>query len=346
MTFRDGGDELAGVFRGVEAVSRDSTRAGITVAETRTLVLGDELAALAENDERIVVATADLASANRTREFAERHPGRFFNFGIAEKNMVTACAGMAACGFVPYAVTFASFLALLCAEQIRTDCAYPYLPVRLVGTHSGMSMGFYGTSHHALEDIAMMRSIADLKVVSAADANQLRAILRKSVDEEGPIYVRTSRGRDPEVYSAPPDDLVFGGTSVLRNGSDIALLATGSTVAPAVAAADLLARDGISARVIDVYSLSPLDEETIRAAAEETGVVLAVEEHNVTGGLGSAVAEVLAGGPPVTFVRHGIPDEHVPIGPPTALYAHYRLDADGIAGVSRELLEGLRSPAR
>jgi transketolase len=301
-------------------------------------ILGEELSDLADHDARITVLTADLASANRTVDFRARHPDRFFDFGIAEKNMVTAAAGMAACGHIPFAATFASFLGILCAEQIRTDCAYPNLPVRLVAHHSGISMGFYGTSHHALEDLAMMRTIAGLTVVCAADANSLRAILRASVDHPGAMYIRLGRGRDPIVYNAPPTDFAFGNAIRLRDGADLTIIATGAEVYPALKASEKLSGHGVAARVVDMHTISPLDKAEIRAAAAETGAILTVEEHNITGGLGSAVAEVLVDCNRIPFARHGVPDEFAPIGPPAALYAHYRLDSDGIASRVLELL--------
>ncbi|MSP82705.1 MAG: transketolase [Alphaproteobacteria bacterium] len=301
-------------------------------------VLGEELADLADRDPRIVVLTADLASANRTRDFKLRHPDRFFDFGIAEKNMITAAAGMAAAGQIPFAATFAAFSAILAAEQIRTDCAYPRMPVRVVGTHSGMSMGFYGTSHHALEDLAMMRTVADLTVVCATDANHLRAVLRASLDRPGAMYIRLSRGRDPEVYPTVPADFRFGHAATLHDGRDLTIITTGSMVRPCLDAALALAATGVAARVIDMATLKPLDEDVIHRALAETGAVLTVEEHNVTGGLGSAVAEVLVELPRKPFRRHGVQDAFVMVGPPAALYAHYRLDATGIAAVARELL--------
>jgi len=308
-------------------------------------VLGEELADLADRDPRLVVLTADLASANRTRDFKLRHPDRFFDFGIAEKNMITAAAGMAAAGHVAYAATFAAFSALLGAEQIRTDCAYPRMAVRVVGHHSGMSMGFYGTSHHALEDLAMMRTIAELTVVCAADANHLRAILRASVDHPGAMYIRLGRGRDPEVYPSVPQDFRIGSAATLRDGSDLTIIATGSAVRATLDAAATLAEEGRSVRVLDMHTIKPLDAAAVRAAARETGAILTVEEHNVTGGLGSAVADVLVDCDRVPFRKHGVPDEFVPVGPPAALYAHYRLDAPGIAAVARELLARARGGA-
>lgn len=300
-------------------------------------VLGEELADLAKTDPRIVVGTADLASANRTNDFQDAHRNRFFNFGIAEKNMISAAAGMAACGMVPYVATFASFAMLTGAEQIRTDCAYPNLPVRLIGTHSGMSMGFYGSSHHALEDLGILRCMADLTVICATDANHLRAILRKSVDHPGAMYIRLGRGRDPQVYDEVPD-LEIGKAIRLRDGTDLTMIATGSQVRATLDAAEAMAKHGISVRVIDMHTISPIDHETIRAAAQETSAILTVEEHNIRGGLGSAVAEVLVDLPRLPFARHGVPDEYVEIGPPAALYQAYRLDAPGIEEVARAFL--------
>src|SRR5690606_27618391 len=183
-------------------------------------------------------------------DFASRHPGRFIDFGIAERNMITAAAGMASCGFVPYVATFASFAAILGAEAIKTDCAYPHMKVCIMGHHSGISMGFYGTSHHSTEDLGMMRSIADLTVVCAADANQLRAILRASVDHPGAMYIRLGRGRDAEVYTEVPADFAFGKAKTLRDGTDLTIIATGSQVHASLAAADRLAGEGASVRVI------------------------------------------------------------------------------------------------
>ena len=198
-----GGQELSGLFRGTAGehdLKDPQSGAGIAVTSVPAFVAGEELADLADSDDRIVVLTADLAHANRTIDFASRHPERFFNVGVAEQNMVSIAAGMASAGLMPFAATFAAYVALLACEQIRTDCAYPGMPVRILAHHSGMSLGFYGTSHHSLEDLGIMRTIAGLTVVCAADANQLRAILRASLDYPGPMYIRLGRGRDPQVY--------------------------------------------------------------------------------------------------------------------------------------------------
>ena len=335
------GQDQSDVFRGVsvsEKQQRVPTEKGISARSVPAFVAGEELADLADSDSRIVVMTADLASANRLIDFQLRHPDRFFNMGIAEKNMITAGAGLASTGLIPFVGTFASFASLLGYEQIRTDCAYPGMPVRVLAHHSGMSLGYYGSSHHALEDLAAMRAVADLTVACAADGNQLRAMLRASLDLNGPLYLRLGRGRDPEVYAAVPEDFMFGCASTLREGTDATLIATGSEVHAAIGAAELLAERGLSIRVVDMHTIKPLDVASVLAAATDTAAIITVEEHNVIGGLGSAVAEVLADHRlGVPFFRHGVNDEYVLIGPPAALYAHYRLDAAGVADVVEDV---------
>lgn len=339
------GQDQSDVFRGVSptvAATKKTSEKGISTRSVPAFVAGEELADLADVDERIVVLTADLASANRLADFGKRHPERFFNMGIAEKNMITAAAGLASTGLIPYVGTFASFAALLGYEQVRTDCAYPGMPVRVLAHHSGISLGYYGSSHHALEDLAAMRAVADLIVVCAADGNQLRAILRASLDVEGAMYIRLGRGRDPQVYDEVPTGFRFGKAVRLREGQDVTIVATGSEVHPALGAALLLADRGLSARVVDMHTIKPLDVDEILSAAAETSALVTVEEHSTIGGLGGAVAEVLADhriGHP--FLRHGIHDEYVLIGPPAGLYAHYKLDAIGIANVTEDLCRTL-----
>lgn len=330
------------IFNGTADTSLKEAKSsdGNDTRATSAFVFGEELADIADRDPRVAVLTADLGRANRAVDFELRHPDRYVNVGIAEKNMITAAAGIASCGYVPFAATFSSFAALLCCEQIRTDCAYPKMPVRIVGHHSGMSMGFYGTSHHSLEDLGIMRTIADLTVVCATDSNHLRAVLRASMDHAGAMFIRLGRGRDPEVYAEVPE-IEFGRAIRVQDGEDLTIIATGSTVRPAVDAAALLAKQGYSVRVVDMFTVSPLDKDEVLAAAGATGAILTVEEANVTNGLGTAVAETLfeAGVAGLRFKRLGVPDEHVPLGPPAALYAHYRLDAAGIATEAMELMK-------
>jgi transketolase len=300
--------------------------------------LSDTLIELAEAGHPVMAGTADLQYSNGLVGFAQRFPERFVQFGISEQNMVSAAAGMATTGVIPYVATFASFLALLCCEQIRMDVAYSAQPVRLIGHHTGISLGFYGTSHHATEDIAIMRSIADLTVVSPADGPQFAAALRASVDYPQPIYFRISRGHDPVVYAADAP-FEFGKAVVHDIGSDLTIIATGMTVHPARAAMQALLAKGHSVGLIDMHTLKPLDREAVRQASRKSRIILTVEEHNVLGGLGGAVAEVMAEeGGGARLVRHGIRDEYSLIAPPTHLYRHYKLDAQGIEEVAQGLL--------
>jgi transketolase len=292
--------------------------------------LADALIDLTRAGHPVVAGSADLQHSNGLARYAQAYPDRFVQFGISEQNMVSVAAGLATTGHMPFVATFASFLGLLCCEQIRMDVAYTRLPVRLIGHHTGISLGFYGTSHHATEDISTMRAIAGLTVVSPADGPQLAAAIKASVDWPEPIYFRIGRGRDPQVYE-PDTPFTFGKAIVHGVGSDITLVACGITVKAALDAAAALRQDGYSVGVIDMPTIKPLDRDAILAASAQAPLLMTVEEHNVMGGLGSAVAEVLAeAGTRARLVRHGIYDEYSLIAPPTALYAHYRLDADGV----------------
>jgi transketolase len=303
-------------------------------------VAGQVLAGLAAAHPEIVACTADLKYSNRLNDFAEEWPERFFNFGIAEQNMVSAAAGMASCGKMPFIGTFAAFVALLGCEHIRTDIAYNNLPVRILAHHAGITMGYYGTNHHALEDISILRTMANMTVFCPADAPSIRAGIEASLTWPGPIYFRLGRGREPIVYPNGVPDFEFGKAITYRDGRDLTLITHGLTMAAAVEAVAQLASEGVDVRLIDMHTIKPLDREAILRAARETGRILTVEEHNITGGVGSAVAEVLAdAGIGIPFKRHGIYDEFALIGPPAALYAHYRLDGPGIAHEVREWLK-------
>jgi len=302
--------------------------------------LAHTLADLTDVGEPIVVGTADLKYSNGLVEYERRHPDRFFQFGVSEQNMVSAAAGMASVGLQPYIATFASFLALLCCEQIRTDLAYTGLPVRLVGHHAGITLGFYGTSHHATEDLAITRGIAGLTVLAPADSAQLAAAVRACTKIDGPVYLRIGRGREPAVYTRSElTDFVIGKAIKHREGGVLTVIATGSMVHPSLQAASILEAEGISIGVVDMHTIKPLDSETVLDVAAKSDALVTVEEHNVVGGLGGAVAEVLAeAGTATRLHRHGLQDEYAAIAPPTHLYRHYGLDAEGIAAKAREIL--------
>lgn len=308
---------------------------------SRSAVAGETLASLAEEDGRIVVITADVKFSSSTVQFQRRHPDRFFNVGIAEQHMVSMAAGMATFGYVPYVATFASFVGLLCAEQMRTDLAYPGLPVRVIAHHAGISLGFYGTSHHATEDLGLLRSMANMTVVCPCDAYSTARAITATVDLPGPLYLRVGRGREPDVYPADAANFEVGRLTCLREGGDLAIVANGVTVAAALSAAEALAVEGIETAVLDAHTVRPFDADGLRAVAARTGRLLVAEEHNVIGGVASACADALVDGEVggVKFARVGLPvDEYSLIGPPTHLYRHYGLDADGLAAAARLLL--------
>ncbi|MGV3550950.1 transketolase family protein [Rhizobium sp.] len=304
--------------------------------------LSNGLIDLVKAGHNVVAGSADLQYSNGLNRFAAAYPDRYISFGISEQNMVSTPAGIATTGVVPFVATFASFLGLLACEQIRMDVAYGGQPVRLIGHHTGISLGFYGTSHHATEDIGTMRSIADLTVVSPSDGAQLEAAIRASADWDQPIYFRIGRGRDPVVYDGGTT-FSFGKAHVHGFGEDLTIIACGITVHAALEAAAEMNKQGRSVGVIDMASIKPIDRDAILEAADRSRSrkLMTVEEHNVLGGLGAAVAEVLTDeGKGIKLKRHGIYDEYSLIAPPTHLYAHYKLDGAGIREVAETFLKG------
>jgi transketolase len=309
---------------------------------SRQLPTGEVLIELARRGrDDVVVLTADLGRPTRVHDFGARYPKRYFNFGIAERNMIGAAAGLATTGLTPFVSNYGFFLALMGCENIRNDVCYPNLKVRMVGTHSGIAMGFYGTSHHSCEDIAVLRTMANMTLMAPCDANAIRAALPAMIDHPGPVYFRVGRGRETPVYDAPPDWRA-GGSHTLGDGRHATVLAIGNLVRAALDARDLLAAEGIGLRVVDMYSIRPLDTRPVLEAAKDHGVIFSAEEHNVTGGFGAAVAEVLAESRSAArLCRIGVPDEYALLGPPTHLYRHYGLDGEGIARtVRKELSQG------
>lgn len=303
-------------------------------------VAGEVIADLADSDDRIVLLTADLKFSNRTSDFEARHPSRFVNVGIAEQHMVTMAAGMAACGHIPYVATFASFVGLLCAEHMRTDLAYPNLPVRVLAHHSGISLGYYGTSHHATEDIGITRSMANMTVVSPADARAIRTLIGQTVDLPGPVYFRLGRGREPDVYT---DEVLpkFGELTELSSGDDVLVVTTGIGVQPSLQAARSLAGHQIGVKVLDAHTLRPFPAESFVRTASSYRQLVVVEEHNVYGGLASTCADALidAGASGIKLTRLGMPaDEYALIGPPHYLYEHYGLSSSGIEQAIKDVL--------
>jgi len=298
---------------------------------------GEVLPELGEKDEDIVVLTADLAGSTRTRYFGEQFPERFFNVGITEANMMGMAAGLALEGKKPFVSTFAVFATGKPWEQIRQTIAYQSAPVRIVATHAGITVGEDGASHQILEDISTMRVLPNMNVVVPADEKETKAVIRSiSGDMEEPVYVRLARADFPVVFESC--DFQLGKARVLREGEDVSIFAIGLMVANALDAAEMLAEEGISAEVINVSTIKPLDEETIVDSARKTGNVLTVEEHNVIGGLGSAVSETLGEREPVPIKRMGVQDRYGESGSAYELVEYFELTAEDIASNCREMI--------
>ena len=307
-------------------------------------IYGRTLAELAKADERIVALTGDLAKSTALNKFAEVFPGRVFNVGIAEQDLFGAAAGMAKTGLIPFASTFAIFACLRAGEQIRTDIAYQKLPVKIIATHGGLSFGHAGTTHHCTEDFAVMRAIANMTVICPADGIETSRAVRACLDVPGPVYMRIGRGFEPPCYENEDYDFAIGKAVTMRPGKDMTIIACGIGVLQSLNAAKTLAEEGIDVRVINMHTLKPLDRQAVLSAAAETGRILTVEEHNVIGGLGDAVAAVLAEeGVGCKFHKHGIQDIFAEIGYAEDLYAHYGLDANGIADEARRMM-GVPTP--
>ena len=308
-------------------------------------IYGRTLAEMAKTDPRIVALTADLEKSTALNKFSAVHPDRLFNVGIAEQDMMGAAAGMAKTGLIPFASTFAIMACLRGGEQIRTDICYQNLPVKIIATHSGISFGHAGTTHHCTEDFAILRSFANMTVICPADGIETSKAVRACVDVNGPVYIRIGRGFEPPVYENEDYDFVIGKANVMQEGTDLTIITCGIGVLQSINAAKTLAeRDGISVRVVNMHTIKPIDREAVIESVKKTGKILTIEEHNVIGGLGDAVASVIAEeGLACKFQKHGIQDLYTVIGYAEDLYSYYKLDANGIADVVRNML-GIPTP--
>ena len=270
---------------------------------------GEMLVELADKYPELVVLDADLAGATMTKGFAQACPDRFFDMGIAEANMIGVAAGLAACGKKPFANSFAMFTAGRAYEQVRNSVAYPGLNVKCVGSHGGISVGEDGATHQCIEDLALMSAIPGMLVLNPCDAHEMRQAVQALIEYKGPAYLRLGRMAVETVTdSVPGYKFELGRAAALREGSDLTICATGLMVQRALAAAELLAGEGVSARVLDFHTIKPLDGEALLAAARETGCIVTTEEHSIVGGLGAAVASFLAERCPVPVLRHGVRD--------------------------------------
>lgn len=298
---------------------------------------GKALLVLGEENPNVVVLDADLSKSTKTAEFSKNYPERFFNMGIAEANLLGTAAGLAAAGKTPFASTFAVFATGRAFEQIRNSIAYPKLNVKIAATHAGVSVGEDGGSHQAIEDIAIMRALPNMVVLVPADGEETRQMVLAAAEYNGPVYLRMGRLDVPVIFG---EDYHFeiGKAKVLKEGTDVAIMANGLMVAIALEAAELLASEGISVSVVNVSSVKPIDEETILRVAKETGAVVTAEEHNIIGGLGSAVAEILGEKLPTPMVRVGLKDTFGESGRPYELLEKYGLTKENLVKAAREAL--------
>ena len=291
---------------------------------------GQSLVELGAEHEEIVVLDADLAAATKTGMFKKAYPDRFIDCGIAESNMMGVAAGLAASGMVPFASSFAMFAAGRAYEQVRNSIGYPHLNVKIGATHAGISVGEDGATHQCNEDIALMRSIPGMVVINPSDDVEACAAVRAAYEHEGPVYLRFGRLAVPVINDRPDYKFELGKGVVLREGKDVTIIASGLPVNNCLEAAEKLAADGIDAKVINIHTIKPLDEELVVSAARETGKVVTVEEHSVIGGLGSAVCDVLSEKAPTKVMKIGINDTFGESGPALELIKKYGLDAESI----------------
>ena len=300
---------------------------------------GKALAALANTNENVVVLDADLSKSTKTADFKAVAPERFFNMGIAEGNMMGVAAGLSTCGKVPFVSTFAMFAAGRAFEQIRNSICYPKLNVKVCATHAGLTVGEDGASHQAIEDISLMRSVPNMVVINPADDIETEAAIKAVAEMEGPCYVRLGRMAVSRVNDEANYNFVIGKGITLAEGNDVAIIATGIMVEAALEAKGELAKEGINARVINIHTIKPIDEELIIKAAKETGVIVTAEEHSVIGGLGSAVAEVVSENCPVPVLRVGVKDTFGESGKPNELLEKYGLTSNDIVNKVKKALE-------
>lgn len=298
---------------------------------------GNALLTLGAENPNVVVLDADLSKSTKTADFGKKYPERFFNMGIAESNLLGTAAGFAAAGKIPFASTFAIFAVGRAFEQIRNSIAYPKLNVKIAATHSGISVGEDGGSHQAIEDVAIMRAVPNMVVLVPADGEETRQVILAAAKYKGPVYIRMGRLAVPLLFG---EDYQFeiGKANVLKEGTDVAIMANGLMVSMALEAAVELAADGISVSVVNVASVKPLDVETIVQVAKQTKAVVTAEEHNIIGGLGSAIAEVLGEKLPTPMVRVGLKDTFGESGPPQELLEKYGLTKVDLVKAVHEVL--------
>jgi len=306
---------------------------------TQAEIYGEVLSQLGEKHPDLIALTADLATSTKIGRFGKKFPERFINVGIAENSLFGMAAGLAMAGLKPVVSTFAVFTSLRCAEQVRTDICYQNLNVKIIATHAGISFGQAGSTHHCTEDLAVMRSFANMTVIAPADGFETGNALVAAMDWPGPVYMRIGRGFEPPVHKDQNYPFEIGRAITMRDGKDVTLIGCGVGVLQAMRAAEVLDGQGLSARVLDMHTVKPINREAVISAVKDTRRIVTIEDHNIYGGLGTAVAEVIvASGKACAFRKLGVPDCFSIVGYPEDLYHHYGFDADGIVATVSELM--------
>lgn len=308
----------------------------MTQAETYGAVLCE----LGKSHPEIVGLSADLAKSTKIGMFGKQFPDRFFNLGIAEQNMFGVAAGLAKAGLTPFVSTFSSFASMRAGEFLRTDVCYQNLNVKVIATHGGTSFGSAGSTHHSIEDLSIVRAFPNIRLIVPADAIETAMAVSACIETKGPVYIRIGRGFEPRVYEKEDYGFQIGKAVEMCPGTDITVVACGAVVLHAVQAAKILQQDdGLSVRVLNMHTIKPLDEEAILKAVQETRRIVTFEDHNILGGLGSAVADVIAAsGKGCAFQKVGLPDVFTPHGYPEDLMNYYKIDTDGIIEKVREIM--------
>ena len=307
---------------------------------TQAEIYGEVLTRLGAENEKIIAMTADLAGSTKIGRFQKDFPDRFINVGVAEMNMMGMASGLASTGYIPVVSTFAAFAALRCAEFVRTDLCYQTRNVKIIGTHSGTSFGQAGTTHHCTEDLAVMRSFAGMTVIAPADSYETANAVIAAVDREGPIYIRIGRSFEPPLHKSMDFDYEIGKAIQIHEGTDITVIACGRAVLSALEAAEIAQQQGLSVRVLDMHTIKPIDAGAVMSALLDTRRIITAEDHNVIGGLGSAVAEVIAAsGKGCVMRKLGLQDEFSIVGYPEDLLHRYKIDADGIIEAIQEVMK-------
>lgn len=312
---------------------KEPERPGVSTRQA----FGEAIVKLGERNDKLVVLDGDISRSTYTVEFGQRFPFRHINVGIAEQNQMGMAAGLALAGLVPVVASYAVFVSMRAVEQLRTSICYPKLNVKIAASHGGLTPGNDGATHQGIEDMGLMRTIPNMTVIMPADRYSLEKLLPQACEWDGPVYIRLTRDAVPLIYDET-DCFEIGRAKLLRSGGDVTIIAVGDMLQWALDAADILEEEGISSRVVDMHTIKPLDEEAVLAAAEETGAVVTVEDHNIYNGLGSAVAEVLVENRPTPMKRIGIRDRFGESGPYEALLKKHRMSTADICQAVRDVV--------